>query len=56
MPSKTEKQREMMAIALHRPGKLYKKNRGVLKMSHQQMHEFAVKAYKHDTQKRRKKR
>lgn len=41
MPSKTEKQRQMMAIAEHHPGKLYKRNRGVLKMSKQQLHEFA---------------
>ena len=30
-----------MAIAEHAPGKLYKKNRGVLKMSHKQLHDFA---------------
>ncbi len=41
MPSVTEKQREAMAIAEHHPEQLYKKNRGMLKMSHQQLHEFA---------------
>lgn len=30
-----------MAIAEHDPSKLKKKNRGLLKMSHQQLHEFA---------------
>jgi ribosomal protein S6 len=30
-----------MAIAEHNPGKLYKKNKGLLKMSHTQLHEFA---------------
>jgi len=43
MPSTSEKQREMMAIAEHEPSKLYKRNRGVLKMSHGQLHDFAVK-------------
>lgn len=31
-----------MAIAEHEPGKLYAKNRGLLKMSHQQLHDFAA--------------
>jgi hypothetical protein len=43
MPAKSEKQREMMAIAEHHPEKLYKKNKSVLKMSHQQLHDFASK-------------
>ena len=30
-----------MAIAEHNPKKLYKKNKGLLKMSHQQLHDFA---------------
>ena len=41
MPAVSEKQREAMAIAEHHPSKLHKKNRGVLKMSHKQLHEFA---------------
>jgi hypothetical protein len=36
------KQRRVMAIAEHQPEKLKKKNRGLLKMSHQQLHEFAA--------------
>lgn len=31
-----------MAIAEHHPNKLKSRNRGLLKMSHQQLHEFAV--------------
>jgi hypothetical protein len=30
-----------MAIAEHHPGEVSSKNRGVLKMSHQQLHDFA---------------
>jgi hypothetical protein len=30
-----------MAIAEHQPGKLYKRNRGLLKMSHKDLHDFA---------------
>jgi len=41
MPSVSQKQQEVMAIAEHEPGKLYKKNRGLLKMSHKQLHDFA---------------
>lgn len=31
-----------MAIAEHNPGKLYARNRGLLKMSHSQLHDFAA--------------
>jgi hypothetical protein len=41
MPSVSIAQREAMAIAEHHPEKLYPKNKGLLKMSHQQLHEFA---------------
>ena len=50
MPSKTEKQRRLMAIAEHHPEKLYKKNRGVLKMSKKQLHEFASKKKHHSAE------
>jgi len=43
MPAKTEKQRKMMAIAEHQPSKLYKRNRGVLKMSKDDLSDFARK-------------
>jgi len=46
MPSKTEKQRVAMAIAEHQPGKLYKRNRGMLKMSKEQLSDFARKSTK----------
>lgn len=46
MPAKSEKQRRLMAMALHNPKKLYKKNRGVLKMSKSQLRDFARKVKK----------
>jgi hypothetical protein len=42
MPDKTKKQRKMFAIAEHHPEKLFKKNKGVLKMSQGQLHDFAA--------------
>ena len=47
MPSKTEKQAIMFRIAKHHPEKLYKKNRGVLKMSKKQLSEFEHTKKKH---------
>lgn len=41
MPAKTDKQRKLMAIAEHHPSEVSKKNRGVLKMSKGQLHDFA---------------
>ena len=41
MPAKSKKQRQMMAIAEHHPEKLHKKNKGVLKMSKNALHDFA---------------
>ena len=41
MPATSIKQQQMMAIAEHQPDKLYKKNKKVLGMSHQQLHDFA---------------
>ncbi len=41
MPAVSEKQREAMAIAEHTPNKLFAKNRGLLKMSKKQLHDFA---------------
>jgi len=31
-----------MAIAEHAPGKLYDRNKGLKKMSHEQLHDFAA--------------
>lgn len=42
MPSVSKVQREAMAIAEHNPEKLNKRNRGLLKLSHQQLHDFAA--------------
>jgi hypothetical protein len=41
MPAVDEPQRELMAIAEHHPEQVRPENRGVLKMSHQQLHDFA---------------
>jgi uncharacterized protein YjiK len=41
MPAKSESQRRLMAIAEHNPSALYSKNKGVLNMSHSQLHDFA---------------
>ena len=41
MPAVSKAQQQAMAIAEHQPGKLYKRNRGLLKMSHKDLHDFA---------------
>ena len=41
MPSRSKAQRELMAIGEHHPSEVSAKNRGILKMSHQQLHDFA---------------
>lgn len=41
MPAESEKQRVAAAIALHEPSKLHKKNRGLLKMSKEDLREYA---------------
>jgi hypothetical protein len=41
MPSTSKAQQTAMAIAEHAPGKLYKRNRGLLAMSHEDLHDFA---------------
>jgi len=41
MPAKSEAQRKLMAIAEHSPSKVHAANKGVLKMSHSQLHDFA---------------
>jgi hypothetical protein len=42
MPSLSKIQRRAMAIAEHAPGKLYKRNRGMLGMGQEQLHDFAA--------------
>ena len=46
MPSVSQAQQKAMAIAEHNPKALYKSNRGLLKMSHQQLHDFAATSRK----------
>lgn len=46
MPAVSKKQRRAMAIAEHHPSELYSKNKGLLKMSHQQLHDFAATSEK----------
>jgi hypothetical protein len=41
MPAVSKAQREAMAIAEHHPSELKGKNKGLLGMSHQQLHDFA---------------
>ena len=42
MPSESRAQQQATAIAEHDPKKLYKKNRGLLRMTHEQLHDFAA--------------
>lgn len=42
MPAVSKKQQVAMAIAEHEPSKLYGRNKSLLKMSHQQLHDFAA--------------
>jgi hypothetical protein len=41
MPSVSKDQRKAMAIAEHHPEELYARNKGMAKMSHSQLHDFA---------------
>lgn len=41
MPAVSKKQRKAMAIAEHHPEKLYKRNKGLKKMSKSSLHDFA---------------
>ena len=45
-----------MAIAEHHPSQVQAKNRGVLKMSHRQLHDFAATKGLTDAMSRKKKR
>ncbi len=42
MPAVSQKQQQVMAIAEHEPEKLYSRNKGLTKMSHSQLHDFAA--------------
>ena len=41
MPATSQAQQKAMSIALHAPGRLYKRNRGLRKMGHSVLREFA---------------
>lgn len=41
MPATSRAQQEAIVIAEHSPSKLYSKNKGLLKMSHEDMRDFA---------------
>jgi hypothetical protein len=47
MPAVSEAQRRLMAIAEHHPEEVKSKNKGVLSMSHKQLHDFAATSEKH---------
>jgi hypothetical protein len=42
MPAVSTAQRRLMAIAEHHPEQVNPENRGVLQMSHEQLHDFAA--------------
>lgn len=42
LPARSQRQAKLMAIAEHNPSSLYSKNKGVLDMSHEQLHDFAA--------------
>ena len=47
MPAVSKKQQIAMAIAEHHPEELNEKNKGLLSMSHKQLHDFASTPRKH---------
>jgi hypothetical protein len=42
MPAPSKAMQKAAAIAEHDPKKLYKRNRSLLRMTHQQLHDFAA--------------
>lgn len=42
VPAKSKAQQRLMQLAAHAPDKVFAKNKGVLKMSHNQLHDFSV--------------
>ena len=46
MPATSKAQQRLFAVAEHSPSKLYRANRGLLNMSHQQLHDYAATATK----------
>ena len=56
MPAVSKKQRRAMAIAEHHPEMLYKKNKGLLKMSKEQLSDYASTKEKRLPAKKKEKR
>jgi hypothetical protein len=56
VPALSIKQRRAMAIAEHAPEKLKAKNKGLLDMTHQQLHDFASTSEKNLPVKKKLKR
>jgi hypothetical protein len=54
VPAISIAQRKAMAIAEHHPEKLKKKNRGLLKMTDEQLHDFAATPEKGLPERKRK--
>jgi hypothetical protein len=46
MPAVSKAQQQVMAIAEHEPGKLYKRNRGLLKMDKYELHKYSSTSIK----------
>jgi hypothetical protein len=55
MPAVSKAQRKLMGLAEHHPSEVSKKNRGVLKMSKGQLHDFAATKEKKLPQYKRRK-
>jgi hypothetical protein len=47
MPAESQAQQAVMAIAEHHPEELHAENKGLLKMTHKQLHDFASTPAKH---------
>lgn len=56
MPAVSKKQQIAMAIAEHNPGELFERNKAMLSMSHNQLHDFAATKRKGLPVKARKKK
>jgi hypothetical protein len=47
MPAESKAQRVATAIAEHHPEDLYERNKGLAKMTHKQLHDFAATPERH---------
>lgn len=56
MPAKSKAQRRLFAIAEHHPGKLFARNRGLLKMSKKELHKYSSTKEKGLPEKKKKKK